>query len=350
LCYAVTVMANPEHLQVVHSGAAAISEWKALNPGVSLDLTGADLADAVLHGFDLSRSNLAGANLTGADLEDCDLSYADLTRADLTMARLSRARLVGVNLYRASFTAAGLVGTDFRRARFGFTCVSDCDLFGAIRLEDVKDTAPSSIGVDTLTRTLRSCGGRFPKPMRKLVCGAGMPLKSLNAFINALREAKYPTCFIAYGNPDEAFAKRLCNSLQKRGVVTWFFPHHAAVGNPTLEEERRARRGADRVLVVCSAAGLHQAGLLREIDETIQEDRLKLVPVLKDSKWRRPTYRIERDGRDLKPALLENVWADFNAKPHRTALAQMLRGLRHWRERTRRRSGASVRRRHRGGR
>ena len=43
-------MADPEHVEVVMRGAAAIAEWRQENPGVVLDLSGARLAVADLAG------------------------------------------------------------------------------------------------------------------------------------------------------------------------------------------------------------------------------------------------------------------------------------------------------------
>ncbi len=142
-----------------------------------------------------------------------------------------------------------------------------------------------------------------------------------------MKATKYYSCFIAYGGPDQDFAARLNNSLRAKGVERWFFPKDAIAGRPTLEEERRARMNADKVVVVCSGAGLGQPGLLREIDETIQENPRKLIPVLKDVQWLSDPYHVTRDHRDFKPYLRDQVWADFDAKSYRVAFPDLLAGL-----------------------
>jgi uncharacterized protein YjbI with pentapeptide repeats len=81
-----------------------------------VDLTGADLSDAVLN-----RVNLVLANLTGADLTRADLGWASLVGASLSKANLSGADLGGANLHEADlFTAdlceAGLFEADLREA------------------------------------------------------------------------------------------------------------------------------------------------------------------------------------------------------------------------------------------
>jgi hypothetical protein len=43
-------MADPEHVALVKQGAEAIRQWREENPGVRLDLAGADLDEAYLGG------------------------------------------------------------------------------------------------------------------------------------------------------------------------------------------------------------------------------------------------------------------------------------------------------------
>ncbi len=160
-------MGNAEHLNITKEGVEALEAWQVENPGVRLELSHGDLAKVDLTRARLADADLSRADLTGANLTDADLTGADLTRADLTMARLAGARLAQVNLYRATFTAADLAGADFTGAKFGFTCVSDCDMFVAEGLGTAEHTVPSSVGIDTLTRTLRTNRGRFTKELHK---------------------------------------------------------------------------------------------------------------------------------------------------------------------------------------
>lgn len=64
-------MANPEHVEVVRQGAEAIDRWREANPGVCLDLSGADLRAA----------DLAKASLLDADFRKTKLVLADFTEA-----------------------------------------------------------------------------------------------------------------------------------------------------------------------------------------------------------------------------------------------------------------------------
>ena len=53
-------MADPEHVEVVKRGAAAIADWRQENPGLVLDLSGANFRYANLRGADLSGASLSG--------------------------------------------------------------------------------------------------------------------------------------------------------------------------------------------------------------------------------------------------------------------------------------------------
>ena len=61
-------MADPEHVEVVMRGAAAITEWRQENPGVVLDLSGANFRYVNLRGADLILASLTVADLSGAHL------------------------------------------------------------------------------------------------------------------------------------------------------------------------------------------------------------------------------------------------------------------------------------------
>ncbi len=58
-------MADPEHVEVVMRGAAAIAEWRQENPGVILDLGKANFRYANLRGADLILA--IGRAMTTAD-------------------------------------------------------------------------------------------------------------------------------------------------------------------------------------------------------------------------------------------------------------------------------------------
>jgi uncharacterized protein YjbI with pentapeptide repeats len=76
-------MANDEHVALLKQGVAAWNAWREENPGVDVDLSGANLSRATLFyaklsGADLSKAILIGADLSGANLSGelaCDYEH-----------------------------------------------------------------------------------------------------------------------------------------------------------------------------------------------------------------------------------------------------------------------------------
>lgn len=89
-------MANSQHMAVLAQGAQAFNQWRQENPGLTPDLSGADLNSAILN-----QVNLRGAVLSGADLEWTHLQGADLREAILVGASLQGAFLGGADLREA---------------------------------------------------------------------------------------------------------------------------------------------------------------------------------------------------------------------------------------------------------
>lgn len=99
-------MANPEHVSTLLSDVDEWNRWRADEPSLRPDLSGADLKDANLTMADLSHAVLRGADLTMANLKGADLCSADLRGANL----------VGARLIGTDFQGADLRGTDLRTA------------------------------------------------------------------------------------------------------------------------------------------------------------------------------------------------------------------------------------------
>jgi len=366
-------MANPEHVEVVRKGAEAIAEWRRSNPGVRLDLSGADLrraylpeADLIgaslaqanmfqavlglakLSGADLSEAflsfsslggaNLSGANLfraslfgamafatnlSGANLTEADLTMANLMFADLAGAKIVKANLSGTNLVSAELRSADLTGATLGRNSFGFT-----DLSRVVGLASVTHEIGSSVGVHTLIESVRSAGGQLTPDLLVFFRAAGVPAELLEALPGIVAEVKYYSCFIAYGQPDAEFACRLYEDLKARGVSCWLYEMHATPGERTWTEIVRKRREADKVVVLCSADALVRVGVLKEIEEQVDEDPDKIVPISLDDLWKASGFRVMRAERDLKPYLLERNYADFANLDYDEALQRLLTGLR----------------------
>lgn len=355
-------MANSRHVAVVLQGRDAIAKWRKSHRGVRLDLSGAnlggahleqaDLADANLEETNLSNAKLAKAtlghaelfeaDLTGADLSEADLSFAslisarltaaklrgaDLTCADLTLTDLTLGDLRGADLFATKMYMTVLLGADLTEAQFSATCLLDVDLNEPEGLAMARHASPSALSVDTLIITLRKARGRFTKKVTAFAVNAGVSPELLAALPAILAEAKYHSCFICYGQPDLKFAQRLTKSLRGKSVSCWLYHLDATPGERTWGEIKKKRQEAGKMVVLCSNAALIRDGILKEIEEQVDEDPDKLVPISLDDIWKQPGFPVMRGSRDLKPFLLDRNYADFANLDYREALERLLGGL-----------------------
>jgi len=340
-------MANPEHVALVRKGAKAIDDWRRAHPDERLnlskaDLSGANLSGASLHGADLFQADLSEACLSGARLVGADLGLARAPRVDLTGAKLNGAHLTvtdlsGANLTEADFGlayfwATNLSGAILSHARLSLTSFTFVDLSTVKALATVDHSGPSSIGVDTLILSLRGAGGKPTPELTTFFLGAGVPKELLDALPDIVREVKHYSCFISYGQPDVELAKKLCEDLEVKGVPCWLYDMDKTPGKRTWAEIGEARRGTDKFVALCSAAALVRDGVLAEIEDQVNEDPERLVPISLDDLWREPGFRVMRGTHDLKPDLVNRNYADFSgwdSRPERyeKALEDLLRGL-----------------------
>lgn len=124
-------MADEQQLSVIKQGAEAWNDWLRENPGVTIDLSYADLPNLKLAFAYLGGANLYGADLSGADLSDVSLINANLQEAQLLRANLNRADLREANLEKAVLYEASLIAADLEKARLHDANLNGADLSGA---------------------------------------------------------------------------------------------------------------------------------------------------------------------------------------------------------------------------
>ena len=98
-------------------------------------------------------------------------------------------------------------------------------------------------------------------------------------------------------------------------------------GKRTWKEIIDNRRISHKFLVICSTASLSRDGVLKEIEQQIDENPDKIIPVSKDLGWMEPTFIIKRGTADLKPFLRERNYADFANKPFNEALQRLTKAI-----------------------
>lgn len=289
-------MQNSEHLSRLNEGVAAWNRWRVSADGDRPVLAQADLSNLDLRKYDLAHVNFFQANLGSANLVDADLSRANLGWADLS----------GANLSRSNLTGAFLTGTKVYGARFGKTVVAAVDLSAVRGLEAVRHLAKSSIAVDTLELTAAGLSerpvrghpaagqprlrperppgiGGAPHPgaasageVRDFLRGAGVPERLVETFgLWVQNPAEFFSCFISYNHSDAAFAQKLRDRLQGRGIRCWLDKNEILPGEDILDQVERGIQLWDKVLLCCSEASLNSPWVDREIDKALQkEERL----------------------------------------------------------------------------
>jgi hypothetical protein len=138
---------------------------------------------------------------------------------------------------------------------------------------------------------------------------------------------KYCSCFICYGHPDLNFATKIVEDLRAKGVSCWLYDMNATPGKKTWGEITLKRREAEKMIVLCSIKALVRDGVKKEIEEQMDEDPDKIVPISLDDDWKHEGFQVKRGQRDLKPFLLERNYADFKNLDYNQALNRLLKGI-----------------------
>ncbi len=286
-------MANPEHVELLKQRVTAWNQWREENLDVKPNLSRANLESVDLRGANLYRADLSGANLWGADLFVANLRGADLRRADLRGADLFRVYLSGADLRGANLLETRLLEADLRGANLrgaylrwaymvgadlydadlaesicGNTNFANVDLSEAKGLKAITHHGPSTIGIDTLIKSkgkipevfLRGCGApeEFIIYMPSLVGGSAI---------------QYYSCFISYSHADKAFARRVHDTLQARGIRRWLDEKQILPGQDILTEVDRGIKLWDKVLLCASRESLHSGWVDTELTKALEKER-----------------------------------------------------------------------------
>jgi hypothetical protein len=265
-------MANLEHLEILGQGVEAWNKWRAENPNIEPELTGADLVEVYLEGVDFSEASLYDANLVVAELNDADLRGALLRGANLRGADLSFADLRGAWLYNTNFAQAKFDQTKFENATLGGTVLGDTNLSGIIGLDACRHISPSIIDIATLARS-----GPLPGSFLR---GCGLSDEFITYARTLLQKQDYYSCFISYSSKDQDFAERLHADLQAKGVRVWFAPHDMRIGariRATIDESINAY---DKLLLVLSETSMNSQWVEQEVETALAKEREQKREVL----------------------------------------------------------------------
>jgi uncharacterized protein YjbI with pentapeptide repeats len=316
-------MAIEEQVELLKRGAEQWNEWRKKNPLIEIDLEeadleGVDLRGAILVKVNFIKANLVGAklgkacfdaaylceaNLKGADLEEAELLLADLTDADLSGANLTRANLyrislrgailrgtnlIEADLREADLNGADLNGADLSSARFGRTVLGDLDLSRTKGLVEVQHESMSTIGTDTIYRSmgkipekfLRGCGLSDMDIEYAKLAAPGLNPGQVTNITDRIHEMFLRSgnqdfsCFISYGSKDAGFARSLHDDLQNNGVRCWFAPEDLKIGDKFRGRIDDAIRIHDKLLIVLSENSIRSSWVEKEFATAFEKESL----------------------------------------------------------------------------
>lgn len=256
---------------------------------LSTKLIGANLSDAFLNYADLTSAYFMGANLSGAFLENANLYGANLSDANCNAANLSyvnlnhanfsRANLNSADLRHAIFDETTLIDTDWKNACLGDTIFANVNLNKVKNLETVRHSGPSFVNLQML---FSSINATVPESFWR---GCGVPQEILG-YLSASTNPPVQSysVFISYTHADTAFARRLHDALQSRGIRCWLDEYEsdpAGSDDPTLNWLGWGLKLWDKVLLCCSETSLqeHPSWVRKEIytaflkEQTIEKQR-----------------------------------------------------------------------------
>jgi uncharacterized protein YjbI with pentapeptide repeats len=313
-----TAMTDKELLKAYAEGERSFRKVRVTNA----DLRGADFSHADFMLAEL-KGNLSGANFTNANLSGAELVGVDLSRANFTDAKLIETHFEGSKLVDADLTDTGLwecrlvnvslAGARFDGASLAQTVMLDIDL-GPLCEAKVRHESPSTVDWRSVAKSIRAPN------LKAFLIGTGMPEVFVEYMVECARSldkealfAMMQSTFISYGGPDEEFARKLHEALQKNGVRTFLSSEHAVPGEKLHRMMRKGVNEHDRVILICSRNSLDRRGVLNEIEETLQREARDggasyLIPIRLDNYvfdgWHPPSA-------DLAQAIRDRVVADF---------------------------------------
>ena len=304
----------------------------------SLNLSKANISKSDFSFSYFTHSNFNGANLSEIQCFESGFSAADFANSNLNGSNMSYclfkfSNLSKTNLSHASFIGSSFLENDFSTtnltdAEIGKTVFQSCNLSGCKGLGSVKHNGPSSIDFQTIKKSVVSLNNSLEPDFKNFLFSAGFPMELIQQLPTIFEEVKYYSAFVSYGEPNKKFAEKLRKDLEDKGVTCWLYSLDGTVGKRTWEEIIQKRREADKMIILCSADSLVRDGVLKEIEEQLDEDPEKIIPISLDDLWKHKGFMVKRGERDLKPFLMERNYSDFSTKyKYKNSMSKLFKGL-----------------------
>jgi uncharacterized protein YjbI with pentapeptide repeats len=318
-----------------------------------------NLREANLVKADFSHANLTEADLSGDDLREANFTHATLIKSKLTNAKFIRAHLRGAdlsgsNLRRANFRQADLNETDltdtditevyvsrsdFSKATVGRTVFGNLDLSKAIGLRDVNHIAPSTIGIDTLSKSkgkisegfLQGCGLSDADIEYAMLFNPDLSNEEINKILykiydlRATQALQISPLFISYSHADTKFVSKIGDNLTEKGIRYWRDIHGMKAGRVEKQLDQAIRQNPT-VLLVLSEHSLssdwveHEVRTARGLEKEMGHD--VLCPIALDDSW-----KSSRWPKRIMEQIMEYNILDFSAWQDDSKFEGMFRKL-----------------------
>ena len=210
------------------------------------------------------------------------------------------------------------------------TVFGNSNLTNAEGLDTCDHRGPSILDNRTLARS-----GQLPLAFLR---GCGLSDTLIEYLPSILNQAiQFYSCFISYSHEDQAFARRLHDALQGRGIRCWLDEKQLLPGDDIHEQVDQGIRLWDKVLLCCSEHSLTSWWVDAEIDKAFQKEQalmkerktkaLALIPLNLDG------YLFDRWVNGKASQVRSRLAADFRGwqKSHRKCeeqIKQVVRALR----------------------
>jgi hypothetical protein len=154
------------------------------------------------------------------------------------------------------------------------TVFVDVDLSTARGLESTNHLGPSYIGVDTIYLS----EGDIP---RIFLQGCGVP-ENFIAFIqlSGARQKNSSFCALSYSIKDQAFAKKLHDSLENNGVRCWLAPDDLKTGDRFHIRIDEAIKVYNKLFLILSENSIESSWIEGEIETALERERKQKAAVL----------------------------------------------------------------------
>ena len=234
-----------------------------------LDLHQRDFRRAFLRNADFTDCDLTGVNFADTDLSEANFRGAKCLDVDFSNANLSRANFYQANLSGAAFIGANVFSTIFRESQMGQTVFANLDMETCVGLDSVKHNAHSSVAIECLYRS----GSNLPLKFLKRVGLPQILLDYLPSLVEAGGPIQFHSCFISYSHTDEAFARRLWNSMRNERIRVWYAPEEMKGGKKLFEQIDRAINMHDKLLIVVSKESISSNWVQTEIRRARKQEK-----------------------------------------------------------------------------